>query len=122
MARPLPMNRPVPMAPPSPIITICVLPRPRCNPVSRSAIGRGFMRRAAEAAKDGAGLFRQSAPPASVVVRDAGVVPGTDHADDVETLGRGCLEGVQLLARQENHIAGPHPRLAVLGPHAAFAR
>src|SRR5215469_15407921 len=117
MASPLPMNRPVPMAPPSPIITICVLPRPRRNPVSRSAIGRDFMCCAAGAAKDGAGLFRQSAPPASVVVRDAGVVPGADHPDDVDALGGGCLERVQLLARQENHIAGLHPRLAVLGPH-----
>src|SRR5262245_40690803 len=118
MASPLPMNRPVPMAPPSPIITIWVLPRPRRNPVSRSVIGRRFMRCGADAAKDGAGLFRRSAPVASVVVRDAGVVPGADHADDVEALGRGCLERVQLFARQENHVAGPHPRLAILGPHA----
>src|ERR1700752_1949439 len=104
MASPRPMNRPVPIAPPSPIITICALPRPRRNPVSRSLIGRDFMRCAVEAAKEGAGLFRRGAPPASVVVRDAGVVPGADNADDVDALGRGCLERVQLLARQENPI------------------
>src|SRR5581483_8953950 len=38
------MNRPVPMAPPSPIITIWDLLRPRCRPCSRSLIGFGCMR------------------------------------------------------------------------------
>src|SRR5947207_5782081 len=111
MASPLPMNRPVPIAPPSPIITIYVLPRPRCSPLSRSLIETDFMR-------CGAGTQR---PPASVIVGDAGVVPGADHADDVDAVGRGRLERVQLLARQEDHIAGLNPRLAILGPHAAFS-
>src|SRR6185437_354345 len=39
MASPLPMNRPVPMAPPSPIITIWALLKLRCSPCSRSLIG-----------------------------------------------------------------------------------
>src|SRR6476646_7896752 len=44
MASPLPMKRPVPIAPPRPIMTICVLERPRCRPLSRSLIETGFMR------------------------------------------------------------------------------
>src|SRR5690348_9617342 len=117
MASALPMNRPVPIAPPSPIITICVLPRPRRSPVSRSMIGRDFMR---YGDRTGTGLRRATAR--SVVVRNAGVVPGADHTDDVDTVSRGCLERVQLLAWQENDIASPHSRFAILGPQAAFAR
>src|ERR1700728_1324091 len=38
MATPLPMNRPVPIAPPKPIITSCALLKSLCSPASRLAI------------------------------------------------------------------------------------
>ena len=38
MATPLPMNRPVPIAPPRPIITSCALLKSLCRPASRLAI------------------------------------------------------------------------------------
>src|SRR5579862_3799346 len=96
MASPLPMKSPVPIAPPSPIRTIWVWPRSRLRPLSRWLIETRF--------------------PVSVIVGDAGIVAGADHADDVETLGGSRLERVQLLARQEDHIARPHPCPAILRP------
>src|SRR4029077_9492281 len=101
MASPLPMKRPVPMAPPSPIMTIWPLLKPRCNPPSRSAI-EGRTR------------------GASVVIVDAGIVTGADDADHVDSPRGRRLQRMELLARQKNHISRPHPRFAVLGPHVSL--
>ena len=57
-----------------------------------------------------------------VVIIDTGIVPGADHTDDIHAAGGGGLEGMKLFARQKDHIARLHARLAVLGPHAAFSR
>ena len=41
-------------------------------------------------------------------VVDARIFAGVDHADDVHAVRRSALQGVHVLAREEDHVAGPH--------------
>ena len=115
------MNSPVPIAPAEADHDDLRLAEAALQPALPLADQDGVHAPWCRDGKDGTSEFRPGRNnPASVIVGDAGVVPGTYHADDVDAVGRGRLERVQLLARQEDHIAGLNPRLAILGPHAAL--
>ena len=43
-------------------------------------------------------------------VVDARILAGMDHADDVHAIRRSALQGVHVLAREEDHVAGTHRR------------
>src|SRR5690348_10520117 len=105
------MKRPVPMAPPSPIITSCALPRLRRRPLSRSLGLSVLSLRIRPSVGYDARPHRRRV---SVVVGDARIVAGADDPDDEHALVRGRLEGMQLLARQEDDIARLHRCLVLL--------
>src|ERR1700730_2853505 len=56
-----------------------------------------------------------------VIVIDAGIVAGADHTDDIDAVRGCCLQGVELLARQENHVSCRDTRLLVFRPHVTLA-
>src|SRR6266702_2380915 len=56
-----------------------------------------------------------------VIIVDAGIVPGADHTNDIDAVGGCCLERVELLARQENHIPCRDPRFLFFRPHVTLA-
>ena len=77
------------------------------RPVPSITVTWSMIRRSAALASSG--NSRRAARASSnryASVVDARIVAGMDHAEDVHAIGRSALQGMDVLAREEDHVAG----------------
>src|SRR5688572_12667197 len=96
MAMPLPMNRPVPMAPPRPIMVIWPLDSSLCRPLSRRAMAAASSAGTAGGAAESDGVIaRPSHRTAAAATRAQ--FPGAGKPPPHRESGEGAAELVYLL-------------------------